>query len=103
MEVLLLTFLELSGVVFLLHVCSKNCQDKVIEAYGKKNVQLQKELDEKYEREIKEAERLVRSNTVDISMETINAPAGTVQPFVPQWPRGTPYVRRRHRKKCAIM
>ena len=105
MEVLLLTFLELSGVVFLLHACSKNCQDKVVKAYGERNIQLQKELDEKYEREIKEAERLVRNNAVDISPETINAPAIAVQPFVPQWPRGPPYVRhnRRHRKKCTIM
>ena len=91
-------------MAFLLHACSKNCQDMVSKEYGDKNVRLQKEADEKYERSIKEAQRLVNNNSVDISPQTINAPEGQVQQFVPQWPRGAPYRRNnRRRHKCAIM
>ncbi len=106
-EVLLLTFVELSGVSFRLNTCSQECQTKTVKKYSEKNIQLQKKLDEKYEREIREAEQFVARNVVDISPETINAPSNLVENFVARYPRGRPYVRRnlnrRQRRKCAIM
>lgn len=107
-ESLLLSFVGLSGVTFLLNACSQTCQDKIMEEYGEKNIKIQKELDEKYEREKKEAERFVTKNAVDISPEVINAPNHLVQQFVPLWPRGQPYNRnannrRRRWQKCSLM
>ena len=110
-EVMLLSFVELSGVTFKLYTCSQECQTKVINEYGEKNIQIQKELDEKYEKEKREAERFVARNTVDISPETINVPANLVERFVPQGYRASElqarvnlrHNNRRQRRKCAIM
>jgi len=101
------TYLGLSGVPFMMDVCGPNCQDAVKDYYGQMNIRLRKELDEKYEREIQEAIRIVKNNAVDISPETINAPAEEVQPFINYWPSTvTPRTRpnnRRRRHKCSIM
>lgn len=93
-------------MTFKLNVCSKSCQDKICEEYGTRNIQLQKEADQRYEQTINEAQRLLSNTDIDISPEAINAPQNEVQDFVPQWPGGLAFTRNRQtrrRHKCAIM
>lgn len=62
-EVLLFTFVGLSGVPFLFNACSETCQNELAENYGQKNVELQKKLDIEYEESIKEAQRAMEGDT----------------------------------------
>ncbi len=84
MEVMLVEFVELRGVPVFFNVCSTDCRDKTVEKYGDKNIQMQKEIDVKYAKEILEANRM---NAQDISVD-VNALT-----------RG----RSRQRRRCAIM
>lgn len=56
-EVLLVTFAELSGVPFLLNACNETCQNKLMETYGQMNMDLQERLDKEYDEKIKQAHR----------------------------------------------
>ena len=89
-QVLLLEFVELRGVPFFFNVCSTDCRDKTMEKYGDKNIAIQKIIDEKYEKEKREAEATYKRNNAggDISSEAVDVNSPT---------------RRRHRRKCAIM
>jgi TRAP-type C4-dicarboxylate transport system substrate-binding protein len=92
-EVLLVTFVELSGVPFLLKACSENCQTKLMEMYGQKNVELQEKLDSEYDESIRQA---LKEQGMEVS--------------TPQ-PQHRHRSRRRHhqthstrrRKRCSIM
>ena len=85
-EVMLVELVELRGVPVFFNVCSTDCRDKTVEKYGDKNIQMQKEIDVKYAKEILEANRM---NAGDISVSVdVNA-----------LNRG----RSRHRRRCAIM
>lgn len=89
-EVLLVTFAELSGVPFLFNACNESCQKELMDKYGQKNVELQKQIDIKYEENIKIAQQLVAQGKVDLGPST-----------------GTTYTiyrtRHRRRKGCSIM
>lgn len=102
MEVLLVTFVELSGVPFLLNACNETCQKELMDRYGEKNIQLQKQLDKDYEASIKQALREVEKGTVDLGP----APG----PYTPPppwntraWNTNTRRMQQRRRKKCSIM
>ena len=106
---MLVSFLGLSGVPFLLEACCKECQDNIKDTFGKKNVEIQKKLDQEYDEQIKQAQRQVDRNEVDISSETINVPEHLVDHFnrpnyrANDFRYSNRFRPRRHHKKCTIM
>ena len=89
-NVMLVTFKELSGVPFLLRACSERCQDLLAESYGNKNIERQHELDIKYENDIKKAQEDLREG----HMEELPNRSYTYTP-------SQLYYRRK--KRCSIM
>ena len=84
-EVLLVTFMELSGVPFLLKGCSEACQNELMERYGQKNIELQEKLDSEYDESIRQAQREMGTEV-----------------YVPRPQRHRTRTTRR-RKRCSIM
>ena len=102
MEVLLVTFVELSGVPFKLTACGDECLGKLMEKYGDMNIELQKNLDEAYEASTKQAIKEAEKN----EGESLGpAPPSYTPP--PPWDRMPPWPAtqhtRRHKKRCTIM
>ena len=95
---MLITFKELSGVPFQLRACSEQCQDLLAESYGNKNIELQHELDIKYENDMKKAQEYLKEG----HMEELPNRSYT---YTPQMYYSTTWKgRRRNRKKrCSIM
>ena len=76
----------------------------------KQNQELQRKLDEEYEKSIQDAQKLVDDNKVDISPDTINAPEGQVSHFTDPNYRASDIIhslrtrqRARRRKRCIVM
>lgn len=84
---------------FLLHACSKNCQEKLAEEYGELNITLQRELDAQYEESIKLAEKQVKEGKVDLGLKPV-----AYDPPAPwnHMPPAHRYIVPR-RKRCSIM
>lgn len=106
-QVMLVSFLGLRDVPFILHACSELCQETIKVTLVKRNQELQRNLDEEYEKSIQHAQKLVNENEIDISPETINAPENQVFQFIPyNGYRASDYSqprRARRRKKCIVM
>lgn len=111
-QVMLVSFLELRDVPFILHACSELCQETIKVNLVKQNQELQRKLDEEYEKSIQDAQKLVDENKVDISPATINAPEGQVYHFTDPNYRASDLVHslrarqratHRRRKKCIVM
>lgn len=105
---MLVSFLGLRDVPFILHACSELCQETIKVTLVKRNQELQRNLDEEYEKSIQHAQKLVNENEIDISPETINAPENQVFQFIPyKGYRASDYSQprraRRRRKKCIVM
>lgn len=109
-QVMLVSFLGLRDVPFILHACSELCQETIKVNLVKQNQELQRKLDEEYEKSIQDAQKLVDDNKVDISPDTINAPEGQVSHFTDPNYRASDIIhslrtrqRARRRKKCIVM
>ena len=89
-EVMLLRYLDLNHVPFRFDACSDQCQAAILQHYRELQTELQNTLDKEYADTIKQANKLVRNDEVDISTNAVGAPP----------PRRR---RRRGRLMCAIM
>lgn len=85
-EVLLVTFAELSGVPFLLKACNEACQSKLMDTHGQRNIGSQAKLDTAYDESIKQARR-------EMGMDV----------FVPRPQHRHRTHGTRRRKRCSIM
>lgn len=86
-EVMLVTFMELSGVPFYLKGCSEACQNELMKTYGQKNIELQEKLDSEYDESIRQVQK-------EMGMEDCYVP----RPHQHHGRRTT-----RRRKRCSIM
>ena len=107
-QVMLVSFLGLRDVPFILHACSELCQETIKVNLVKRNQELQRNLDEEYEKSIQHAQKLVNENEIDISPETINAPENQVFHYTLPYNnyRASDYSqsrRARRLKKCIVM
>ena len=90
------SFKELSGVPFGLCACSENCQNDLVSFYGDKNIELQKELDDKYQEMVKAAQEEVDNGlTEELPQRTYS--------YQSPYNFTSTSNRRRRRKKCSIM
>ena len=106
--VLLVTFCSLSGVPFLICACSKDCQNAIATKFGKRNIELQKQLDLEYELMMKQAVKDANKGEVDISSNELEYEPSEFTPRLPYGYGSSDYRfprqrRRRHGKKCSIM
>lgn len=108
MAVLLVTFCRLSSVPFLICACSQDCQNAIAAKFGKRNIELQKQLDLEYELMIKQALKDANNSETDISSNELEYEISKFTPRLPYGYGSSNYQfpgqrRRRHRKKCSIM
>ena len=104
---LLLRFAGLLHVPFTFHACSEQCKLDLVSKYGIIQKQLQDQLDQEYQEQVRAAQEFVgRGGEVDISPENINAPRDGVEHFVAPNFRVAEWAerrRRRRRKRCSII
>ena len=103
--VMLMRFLGLHGVPFKFYACSDGCKERLVSHYTDIQKQLKDEIDREYDENVQAALKAMKNGgTVDISPNTINAPADQVQHFTaPSYRASSRYTHRSRRKKCTIM
>ena len=106
--VLLVTFCSLSGVPFLICACSQDCQNAIAAKFGKRNIELQKQLDLEYDLMIKQALKDANNSDMEISSNELDYETSKFTPRLPYGYGSSSYQfpgqrRRRDRKKCSIM
>jgi len=104
-EVMLVSFLELRDVPFVLHACSAQCQEVIKDKFIRRNKELQRKLDEDYEKSIRQAQKLVDENKVNISPDNLNVPENEVAHFAPTYNYRASNISRRARRRrgCIVM
>lgn len=99
----MLRYLDLNHVPFRFDACSDQCQAAILQHYRELQTELQNTLDKEYADTIKQANKLVKNDEVDISMNTTGAPPEAVYPYRFIQPRAAPRRRRRGRLMCSVM
>ncbi len=93
----------MSGVPFIFHACSEKCSEDLADTYGELNIALQKELDIKYENDVKKAQEDMKKGLVPELPDT-GVYSYTPHPAYARLQAGRNHRNRGHeRKKCTIM
>ncbi len=100
---LLLTFKGLSGVPVIFHACSEKCSEDLADTYGELNIALQKEIDIKYENDVKKAHEDMKNGLIP-ELPDSGLHNCTPHPAYARLQAGRNHQNRgRRRKKCTIM